>query len=191
MSRVKITSTDIYARLAKGECANFSNGGCQGRTPCMVVNGETCEYFNSYVRPLLDFPEFSAKYAREAKVNLALNPKAKVVRKRRQAAEPKLEMAAPPPVVAPPAPPAKPAVAKAAPPPAKPAPAKAAPRAVKPAPPVVAPTPPPTPKKAVPVAVPAPPPPVVAATPAQAPAQPSFDFELVLTPTVDKPRRRR
>jgi hypothetical protein len=181
MSRVKITSTDIYARLAKGECANFSNGGCQGRTPCVVINGEPCEYFNSYVRPLLDFSEFSDKYAREAKVNLALNPKAKVVRKRRQAAEPKLELPATPP--AKPTPVAAPVAPKPAPAPPKPAPV---------ATPVAAPQPTPAaaPPKA-PVAVPAPPPPVVAAVPAKAPAQASFDFELVLTPAVEKPRKRR
>jgi hypothetical protein len=89
MARVKVTSSDIYARLAKGECANFRNG-CQGRLPCLVVNGEVCQYFDDYVRPLLDTPEFAQRYAREAKVKLALNPDAKVVRKRRQAGAPAL-----------------------------------------------------------------------------------------------------
>jgi len=93
MTRLKVTSSDIFARLAKGECANFSNGGCQGRTPCGVIAGEACEYFASYVQPLLDHPEFNAKYAREAKVTLALNPKAKIIKKRRQAGDPALQLA--------------------------------------------------------------------------------------------------
>lgn len=87
MARVKVTSSDIYARLARGECANYRQNACQGRTPCTIVNGEPCQYFDVYVKPLLDYTEFENRYAREAKQTLALNPKAKVVRKRRQAAE--------------------------------------------------------------------------------------------------------
>jgi len=95
MARVKVTSSDINARLAKGECANFRNG-CQGRLPCAVINGEACKYFDDYVRPLLDTSEFAQRYAREAKVKLALDPNAKVVRKRRQAGTPALDIAAAP-----------------------------------------------------------------------------------------------
>lgn len=90
MARVKVTSTDINARLARGECANYRNNSCQGRTPCAVVNGESCVYFTNYVRPLLELQEFSNKYAREAKVAVALNPQAKVIRKRRIASAPAL-----------------------------------------------------------------------------------------------------
>jgi len=93
MARAKVTSSDIHARLAKGECANFRNG-CQGRMPCTVVNGEPCQYFTDYVQPLLDMPDFAQRYAREAKVKLALNPDAKVVRKRRQAGAPTLDLPA-------------------------------------------------------------------------------------------------
>jgi len=88
MARVKVTSSDINARLAKGECANYLNGRCQGRAPCAVVEGETCQYFNEYVRPLLDHTDVSQRYAREAKITLAINPTAKVVRKRRAAGDP-------------------------------------------------------------------------------------------------------
>lgn len=103
----KATNADILARLAKGECANFHNNSCQKRTPCTVIIGEPCDYFAQYVKPLLEYPEFSNKYGREAKITVALNPKAKVVRKRRAAETPKLaiaqEPAAPvkPPVKAP------------------------------------------------------------------------------------------
>ncbi len=90
MARVKVTSSDINAKLAKGECANYRSNGCQGRQPCTVVNGEACVYFNTYVKPLLDYPDYLAKYGREAKISVALNPKSKVVRKRRQANEPAL-----------------------------------------------------------------------------------------------------
>ncbi|HEY3416450.1 MAG TPA: hypothetical protein VGM23_06170 [Armatimonadota bacterium] len=92
MARAKVTSTDIYARVARGECANYRNNACQGRTPCTVLVGENCEYFAKYVKPLLDYPEFNAKYAKEAKVTLLLNPKAKVVRQRRKAEEPALDL---------------------------------------------------------------------------------------------------
>lgn len=81
MARVKATSTDVFARLAKGECANFRQNGCQGRTPCAIIHGEPCEYFANYVKPLLDLPDYTQKYTREAKITVALNPKAKVVRK--------------------------------------------------------------------------------------------------------------
>ena len=113
MARMKVTSSDIYARVAKGECANFRNG-CQGRLPCAVVNGEVCQYFDDYVRPLLDIPEFSQRYAREAKIKLALNPDAKVVRKRRQAGDPILDLKAESTPSPGPDKPAKPAVARAA-----------------------------------------------------------------------------
>jgi len=84
MARAKATTLDILARLAKGECANFTQGGCQGReTPCAVAIGEACDYFTSYVKPLLDSPEFALKYGREAKIAVAVNPKTKVIRKRR------------------------------------------------------------------------------------------------------------
>lgn len=84
-ARAKATLTDIYARLARGECANFLNGRCHGASPCTIVEGESCDYFTNYVKPLLDYPEFAGKYGREAKITVALNPKAKVVRKRRTA----------------------------------------------------------------------------------------------------------
>lgn len=93
MARLKVTSSDINARLAKGECANFRNNCCQGRTPCAVVSAEACEYFSTYVKPLLEYPDFSAKYGREAKIAVALNPKAKVIRKRQKAGEPALALA--------------------------------------------------------------------------------------------------
>ncbi|MHB9024958.1 MAG: hypothetical protein ACYC7E_12435 [Armatimonadota bacterium] len=109
MARAKVTSTDIFARVARGECANFRNNACQGRTPCTVLVGESCEYFAKYVKPLLDYPEFSAKYAKEAKVSLLLNPKAKVVRQRRKAEEPALDLA--PAATTPPAPKPRKAVA--------------------------------------------------------------------------------
>ncbi len=92
MARVKVTSSDINARLAKGECANYVGGGCQGRTPCLIVNGEPCQYFDDYVKPLLEQSDLSARYTREAKVKLALNPNAKVVRQRRQAEAPALAL---------------------------------------------------------------------------------------------------
>lgn len=85
MARVKATTTDVHARLARGECANYRSGNCLGKNPCTVINGEACDYFASYVLPLLDYGEFSVKYAREAKITVALNPQSKVVHKRRQA----------------------------------------------------------------------------------------------------------
>lgn len=95
MARVKATTTDIFAKLARGECANFHSGCCQGKTPCTVVNGEACHYFTEYVLPLLDYPEFAGKYSRAAKIAVALNPRAKIVRKRRLAAEPALALDTP------------------------------------------------------------------------------------------------
>jgi len=109
MARVKVTSSDINAKLARGECANYRNNGCQGRTPCTVVNGEPCTYFNTYVKPLLDYPDFAAKYGREAKISVALNPKSKVIRKRRKADEPALKLTAGPPLPNPAPPAAAPA----------------------------------------------------------------------------------
>ncbi len=104
MARIKVTSSDINAKLAKGECANYRNNSCQGRIPCMVLNGEPCQYFATYVKPLLDYPEISSKYGREAKIAVALNPKSKVVRKRRLAAEPTLAIKSAPPAALPAAP---------------------------------------------------------------------------------------
>lgn len=78
----KASKADIQARLAKGECANYLSGSCQGRIPCAVINGDSCQYFTQYVRPLLDYPEYTNKYAREAKITIALHPKAKILRKR-------------------------------------------------------------------------------------------------------------
>ena len=101
MARNKATSTDIYARLAKGECANFSSSSCQGRTPCAIIHGEQCEYFSNYVQPLLEYPEFAQRYHREAKIHVALNPNAKVIRKRRLRAEPALALPTPAPAISP------------------------------------------------------------------------------------------
>lgn len=92
MVRVKATASDINAKLARGECANFHNGCCQGKTPCTVVNGEPCDYFLQYVKPLLEYQEFAGKYSREAKISVALKPHSKVIRKRRQAGEPTLAL---------------------------------------------------------------------------------------------------
>ena len=97
MARNKATTTDIHARLARSECANYRNNKCHGTTPCLVVNGEACGYFTTYVQPLLDYPEVAAKYHNEAKISVALNPKSKIVRKRRQASEPKLAIETTPP----------------------------------------------------------------------------------------------
>lgn len=83
MAKVKATTTDVYAKLARGECANFRNGCCQGRTPCTIIIGEACDYFNAYVQPLLEYGEFADKYRREAKISVALKPKTKVIRKSR------------------------------------------------------------------------------------------------------------
>ena len=213
MARIKVTSSDINAKLARGECANFRNNGCQGRTPCLVVNGEPCQYFATYVKPLLDYPDYLNKYGREAKITVALNPKAKVVRKRRLAAEPTLGIKSSPPAAAP-APaqsqpalkPAKPepAVSAATPrplpapiaQPAKPTPA----RAVKETPLLLPVTAPVTKgKKAsppVPAATPAPLPPKTATTPAlavptpprnaQSPTAPTLTLTVASTPPVKR-----
>jgi len=89
-TKAKVTTSDIYARLARGECANYRQNGCRGQSPCTIIVGEPCDYFTRYVKPLLDYPEFSAKYQREAKVTLAINPNAKIIRARRAGAEPRL-----------------------------------------------------------------------------------------------------
>ncbi|MEI7834733.1 MAG: hypothetical protein WCJ56_16220, partial [bacterium] len=104
MARAIATSTDINAKLARGECANYQKNCCLGRTPCLIIQGEPCGYFATYVKPLLETPDIAARYHREAKISVALNPKSKVIRKRRQAAEPKLpeisvKITAKPPVV--------------------------------------------------------------------------------------------
>lgn len=92
MARAKVTNADIFARLARGECANYRQNGCRGQSPCTIIVGEPCDYFNRYVKPLLDYPEFSTKYQREAKVTVAINPNAKVVRARRTSSEPRLTL---------------------------------------------------------------------------------------------------
>jgi hypothetical protein len=156
MARNKVTSSDIYARLARGECANYRQTGCRGKDPCTIVVGEPCDYFNRYVKPLLDYPEFSAKYQREAKVTLAINPNAKVVRTRRTSSEPRLSLDAPP-------------ASHEATRPAKVAPAKAVPAAKKTIPAIV-------PAKPVlvekPIPTPVIPPKVAPTPPAAPPAQP-------------------
>jgi hypothetical protein len=96
MARSKVTNADIHARLARGECANYRQNGCRGQSPCTIVVGEPCDYFNRYVKPLLDYTEFSAKYQREAKVTIAINPNAKVVRARRSSNDPRLALDASP-----------------------------------------------------------------------------------------------
>lgn len=90
MARAKATSSDINAKLARGECANYQRNCCLGRTPCLIVAGEPCGYFTTYVKPLLETPDIAARYHREAKISVALNPKSKVIRKRRKDDEPKL-----------------------------------------------------------------------------------------------------
>ncbi len=90
MARAKATSTDINAKLARGECANYQKNCCLGRTPCLIIQGEPCGYFATYVKPLLETPDIAARYHREAKISVALNPKSKVIRKRRKDDEPKL-----------------------------------------------------------------------------------------------------
>lgn len=141
MARINITSTDIHARLARGECANYSRNCCQGTVPCAVVEGGACDYFAQYVKPLLEYPDISAKYSREAKVTVGLNPKAKVVRKRREAKEPTLAIEAKPTAKPTSAPAAKPKMVTPIAPPA-PAPVPV------PAPALAAVTPPATPTRA-------------------------------------------
>jgi hypothetical protein len=176
MARTKATTTDIHARLARAECANFRTSGCRGNLPCTIINGEPCAYFSDYVQPLLSFPDIAAKYGREAKIAVALNPNAKVIRKRRQAAEPRLLDAAPP---------KAPAPAAATPKTRTPAPMKA-PDPVRPTP-VVLPAP---------VVVTPPPAPVIAARPVSRPApapqpeQPMFMLELSPSAPTTKKRRR-
>jgi hypothetical protein len=58
----------VYARLARGECASFRQGGCRGRDVCPVQTGEECSYFEVYVLPLLKNPDCAARYRREAKI---------------------------------------------------------------------------------------------------------------------------
>ncbi len=217
MARVKVTSTDINARLARGECANYRNNSCQGRTPCAVVNGESCVYFANYVRPLLELQEFSNKYAREAKVAVALNPQAKVIRKRRLASAPALTFDA---SSTPPAKTAAPAPTKAvkpqvtAPRAKEQAPAVASktntpPPVPSPAPKVKTPTPAPIPKAKMPAPSPTPSPKVIeparartkpqtkelprpVAAPASMPAQTASDqMQLLLEITPSMPVKRR
>jgi hypothetical protein len=126
MAHAKATVLDVMAKLAKGECANFVRNSCQGSTPCTVVNGEPCDYFARYVKPLLDIDEIAKKYQREAKVSVGVNPHTKVIRKR---ASFKLDIAA----EEKPAPAQTDATAKKAAPAAKAMPAKAAAAQPKPA----------------------------------------------------------
>ena len=65
----------IRARLARGECANLVHGKCQGKTSCTLIENNECEYFDSYVMPLLDSDFFVDKYKREAKLSEASKQK--------------------------------------------------------------------------------------------------------------------
>ena len=79
-----VTTAEINSRLAKGECANFHNGGCESGTVCHILSQRPCRYFNQYVLPLLDQDEFSDKYAREArnsKLDKTVQKKPKVIPK--------------------------------------------------------------------------------------------------------------
>lgn len=134
MARTKVTNADIFARLARGECANYRQNGCRGQSPCTIVVGEPCDYFDRYVRPLLDYAEFSVKYQREAKVTIAINPNAKIVRARRAGAEPRLALEASPAQNGPPPPVKRMAARKTA----KPKSATPATTAAPPAPPATA-----------------------------------------------------
>jgi hypothetical protein len=87
--------TQIRARLARGECANYRQGGCRGREPCAVETGDACAYFTSYVEPLIKIPDVSARYTREARIARVTGQVKKSPAKRTAPAPP-----LPPPVVA-------------------------------------------------------------------------------------------
>jgi hypothetical protein len=68
----KINTKEIYNKLIRGECANFKPGKvlhCQGTKPCAIIEIESgeCRYFDTYVLPLLSYPEFEEKYKNEVK----------------------------------------------------------------------------------------------------------------------------
>lgn len=68
----KIHKKEIYNKLIRGECANFKPGKvlhCQGTKPCTIIEAESgeCKYFETYVLPLLSYPEFEEKYKNEVK----------------------------------------------------------------------------------------------------------------------------
>ncbi len=66
----KITIKEIHYKLVRGECANFKPGKemhCQGKKPCVIMDNGECKYFDTYVLPLLDYPEFIDKYKNEVK----------------------------------------------------------------------------------------------------------------------------
>ena len=198
----KATTADILARLARGECANYLNNSCQGRTPCTVIIGSPCDYFAQYVKPLLEYPEFSDKYGREAKVTVALNPKAKVLRQRRQAGANTLpEVAARPAAPTTPAAKPPPAIAKTAaksvPPLPQPVtaversvPAATPPRATKKTAPAVPVLPPAVPRHTS-TPTPATPPAVTRANTALPDSAPLLILEIVPEQAVKRPANRR
>lgn len=175
MARIKVTNADINARLARGECANYRQNGCRGQSPCTIIVGEPCDYFNRYVKPLLDYQEFSTKYQREAKVTVAINPNARVVRTRRTSVEPRLSLDAAPVKIEAPRPVKKTPVAKTL-SPSKPLAKSEKPEKIKHAPV--------TPKK---VTSPPPTPPVIANTHRAMPVVPALELS---APTIgEKPTR--
>ncbi len=67
----KITIKEIHHKLVRGECANFKPGKvlhCLGTKQCNILEDGECKYFDTYVLPLLDYPEFEAKYKNEVKL---------------------------------------------------------------------------------------------------------------------------
>lgn len=67
----KITSKEIYNKLVRGECANFKPGKamhCLGTKICTILEDGECKYFDTYVLPLLNYPEFIEKYKNEVKL---------------------------------------------------------------------------------------------------------------------------